>query len=126
MPPFPRANIVRLLRTASHGTTPRSRGRALERAAVQMFSSVPGVLTPVTNIVDYAAAGEIDILFPNKALDRGLWFLHRAFVCECKNWSAPIGAQDVCPGCAVRKDGVRGRGCRLDAGRITVKRAIME
>ena len=60
-----------------------------------MIGAAPGILTPVTNAVDYANAGEIDILFPNKAPANGLWFLPRAFLCECKNWNSAVGCNEV-------------------------------
>lgn len=107
MPRFPRVEIDRLLREASNGATPQVRGAALERATCAMFEAVPGILSPAKNVVDYATSGEIDILFPNKAPANGLWFLPRAFLCECKNWNAPAGSQEV----IVFTDRIRQRAC---------------
>jgi hypothetical protein len=95
MPPFPRVQIAQLLQTASNGATAQMRGAALEEAACAMFSPIPGILAPARNIVDYAGAGEIDILFPNKSPLDGLWFMPRAFLCECKNWNSAVGSQEV-------------------------------
>jgi hypothetical protein len=107
MPPFPRVQIGGLLQTASVGATAQIRGTALEGAACAIFGAVPGILEPVTNVVDYATAGEIDILFPNKAPAHGLWFLPRAFLCECKNWNSPAGSQEI----IVFTDRIRQRAC---------------
>jgi hypothetical protein len=107
MPPFPRAHISGLLETASSGATAQLRGTALEGAARAMFGAVPGILEPVTNVVDYANAGEIDLLFPNKPTTRGLWFLPPAFLCECKSWTSPVGSQEI----IVFADRIRQRAC---------------
>ena len=72
-----------------------------------MFEAVPGILEPVTNVVDYATAGEIDLLFPNRPTRRGLWFLPPAFLCECKNWNSPVGSQEI----IVFTDRIRQRAC---------------
>jgi hypothetical protein len=106
--PFPRAQIDGLLAIASNGNTAQTRGAALEDAAAAMFCSVPGIIQPVRNVVDFANAGEIDILFPNMAPKNGLWFLDRAFLCECKNWHARVGSQEI----RVFADRMRERNCR--------------
>ncbi len=106
--PFPRAQIDQLLETASNGATAQIRGNALEQAAAAMLGSVPGIFPPVTNVIDYAIAGEIDILFPNLAPRNGLWFLDRAFLCECKNWNIRVGSEEI----RVFADRMRERNCR--------------
>ena len=106
--PFPRTQIARLLANAELGETAQIRGVALEQATVAMIGCVPGIFPPVTNVVDYATAGEIDILFPNQAPRNGFWFLDRAFLCECKNWNVPVGAQEI----RVFADRMRERNCR--------------
>ena len=105
--PFPRVQIATFLHTAANGPTPQVRGAALEQAVRSMICAAPGILTHVTNAVDFATAGEIDILFPNKAPSNGLWFLPRAFLCECKNWNSPVGVSEV----RVFTDKIRERAC---------------
>lgn len=107
--PYPRALITQRLSTAADGTaTAQQRGAALEEAASAMISAIPGVLTPVVDVVDYATAGEIDILFPNQAHRQGLWFLDRAVLCECKNWNVPVGVNEI----RIFADKMRERNCR--------------
>lgn len=90
---FPRAQIDAHLHDAEHGNTPQIRGRALEDAAIAMFTSIPGVLAPEPNALDYAHATEIDSMFPNRPNNNGLWFTNeRAFLCECKNLDGAAGA----------------------------------
>lgn len=105
---YPRALITEQLHVAANGVTAQLRGAALEQAARAMIGSIPGVLQPVANVVDYATAGEIDILFPNQAPLHGLWFLDRAFLCECKNWNVPVGVNEI----RVFADKMRERNCR--------------
>jgi len=105
--PFPRARIDELLATASNGATPQVRGAALEEAAAALFCSVPGIIAPERNVVDYATAGEIDILFPNRGPQNGFWFLDKAFLCECKNWNRAVGAEEM----RVFADRMRERNC---------------
>jgi hypothetical protein len=93
---FPRVQIAVHLHNAEHGATPQIRGRALEDAAMAMFTSIPGVLTPEPNALDYAHASEVDSVFPNQPNLKGLWFTNeRAFLCECKNWNIAAGAQEL-------------------------------
>lgn len=106
--PYPRAHITERLDVAANGATAQLRGAALEQAARAMIGSITGVLPPVANVVDYATAGEIDILFPNQAPRHGLWFLDRAFLCECKNWNVPVGVNEI----RVFADKMRERNCR--------------
>jgi hypothetical protein len=134
--PFPRTQINQFLTTASNGATAQVRGTALEQAAALMFRSVPGVVAPVMNVVDYATAGEIDILFPNMAHRNGFWFLDRAFLCECKNWNVAVGVQEIqifadrmrerncLHGILISSNGITGDAALLTAANHQVARAL--
>lgn len=136
MSPFPRTQIHAQLQTAAQGRTARARGRALEHAVKAMFRSIPGVLSPIANAVDYANAGEIDLLIPNKPVNSGLWFLPRAFLCECKCWNVPVGAQEIrvftdrlreraCPaGVLIATNGITGNARQLTAAHRHIARAL--
>jgi restriction endonuclease len=91
---------------AAAGAT--ERGHALEELVCHLFASIPGILAPVRNVVDFADGGEIDIFFANKAVDAGLWFLPISLLSECKNWTRPVGAEEV----RVFIDRLRERACR--------------
>jgi hypothetical protein len=136
---FPRAQIAAHLHDAEHGKTPQIRGRALERAAIAMFTSIPGVLTPEPNVLDYAHATEIDSLFPNRPNNNGLWFTNeRAFLCECKNWNVAAGAPELivflqkmkrrnCKlGVLVSSEGITGDAAALTAANDVVDGALAE
>jgi hypothetical protein len=94
--------------TARNSGEPVERGRALEQLVRFVFSTIPGVLPPVGNVVDFADGGEIDIFFPNKGLHSGLWFLPTAILAECKNWRGRVGAEEI----RVFIDRLRERACR--------------
>jgi hypothetical protein len=138
---FPRARIATHLHDAEHGATPQVRGRALEDAAIAMFTSIPGVLPPEPNVVDYAHASEVDSVFPNQPQPtaRGLWFTNeRAFLCECKNWNVPAGAQELgwflqkmqarnCKfGVFVSTNGITGDPAFLQAANDIISRALAD
>ncbi len=136
---FPRTQIDAHLHDAEHGNTAQIRGRALEDAAIAMFTSIPGILTPEPNALDYAHATEIDSLFPNRPNNNGLWFTNeRAFLCECKNWNVPAGAPELilflhkmkqrnCKfGVFVSSEGITGDAAALTAANDVVAGALAE
>lgn len=93
---FPRVQLAAYLHDAEHGATAQIRGRALEDAAIALFTAIPGVLQPEPNALDYAHASEVDSVFPNQPNLKGLWFTNeRAFLCECKNWNVAAGAVEL-------------------------------
>ena len=108
MPRFRRQEINECIKRARAAAGAADRGRALEDLICHLFASIPGVLAPVRNIVDFADGGEIDIFFANKAVDTGLWFLPISLLAECKNWTRPVGAEEV----RVFIDRLRERACR--------------
>src|SRR5260370_37319097 len=87
--------------------TPAVPGRALEQLVCHAFSSIPGILPPMRNAIDFAEGGEIDIFFANKGTKSGLWFLPISLLTECKNWAGRVGAEEV----RVFVDKLRERGC---------------
>jgi hypothetical protein len=137
MAPYPMARIRAHLLKAATGRTALQRGKALEQAVTAMFRSVPGVLKPITNAVDYANAGEIDLLIPNKPLS-GLWFLPRAFLCECKCWKVQVGSQEIrvftdrlreracAAGILIATNGISGNASELTKAHRHISRALQE
>jgi hypothetical protein len=136
---FPRAQIAAHLHDAEHGNTAQIRGRALEQAAIAMFTSIPGVLTPEPNVLDYAHATEIDSLFPNRPNNNGFWFTNeRAILCECKNWNVAAGAPELivflhkmkqrnCKfGVLVSSEGITGDAAALTAANDVVAGALAD
>jgi len=84
-----------LLERAQTAPAPQARGRALEQASIELFTSMPGVLVPGTAIVDYSRTVDVEVLFPNVPSKTGLWFFERAFLCRCKPWNTAVAAPDI-------------------------------
>jgi hypothetical protein len=108
MPRFRRSEIRECIGRVRAAARADERGRALEDLVCLVFSSIPGILPPVRNIVDFADGGEIDIFFANKGVDTGLWFLPISLLAECKNWREAVGAEEL----RIFVDRLRERACR--------------
>jgi hypothetical protein len=108
MPRFRRSEIRACIERVRAAAGAAERGRALEDLVCLVFSSIPGILPPVRNVVDFADSGEIDIFFPNRAVDAGLWFLPISLLAECKNWRDPVGSEEL----RIFVDRLRERACR--------------
>jgi len=107
MPQFSIKRLTKLVAIARNGATNHERGQALQDLVRHVFGVIPGIRPPICNVVDFANAGEIDVFCGNKAHNLGLWFLPRAILVECKNWTKPVGSQEV----RVFIDRMRERGC---------------
>ena len=104
---FPRTHVRRCAQRARNSRNPVVRGRALEQLVCHAFTSIPGILPPMRNAIDFADGGEIDIFFANNGAKSGLWFLPISLLTECKNWAGRVGAEEV----RVFVDKLRERGC---------------
>jgi hypothetical protein len=71
------------------------RGRALEDLAAFLFGSIPGVSVFATNSVDVFTSQEIDVVLDNLGHANGLLGFEREILIECKNWSDPVGSNEV-------------------------------
>jgi hypothetical protein len=109
MPRLSTKIVRQLIQKARNGTGSTERGKALEDLIVHMIECVPGIESSTRNVVDYAQAGEIDILFANRKYDEGFWFFPTFFLVECKNWTEPVGSQEL----RVFVDRLKERGCSL-------------
>ncbi|MGH9715826.1 MAG: restriction endonuclease [Candidatus Acidiferrales bacterium] len=136
MPSFARGHIRATIHAARNAADNVERGRALEDLICLAFLSVPGILPPIRNIVDFANAGEMDVFFPNKRPNNGLWFLPISILVECKNWQNAVGSTEVrvfidrlreraCEaGILVAANGITGDGADLDAAHRHIARAL--
>jgi len=138
MPRFSRKRVAELVAVARNGATPQEKGRALQDVSCHMIAAIPGVPPPITNVVDFADGGEIDIFFANRAQHNGLWFLPHAILVECKNWTQPVGSQEVrvftdrmkeraCwVGILIAANGITGNAEDLTAARRHIARALQD
>jgi hypothetical protein len=75
--------------------TRAEQGRALEDLACYVFGLVPGISVTMRNALNVFDSEEIDVAFWNELDPRGLPFLPRILLVECKNWSRPVGSDEV-------------------------------
>jgi len=85
-----------LLRIADTTNVADTRGRAFEILCCYLLGSVPGLRVVARDEVDFFESEEIDLMVTNDHDPDGLWFLNPRFILvECKNWSRPVGSQEV-------------------------------
>jgi hypothetical protein len=83
-----------LLRNSSSATT-TAQGRALEDLVCYLFEAIPGITVTERNVTNPFRTEELDVAFWNDLHRRGLWFLPTTLLVECKNWSRPVGSDEV-------------------------------
>jgi hypothetical protein len=71
------------------------KGRLLEDLICCLFEAIPGINITVRNELDAFRAGEIDIAFFNDKHPEGLFFIEHVVLVECKNWSKPVGSDEL-------------------------------
>jgi hypothetical protein len=80
---------------ANGATTSAEKGRALEDFICAMFQKVPGVEIVERNALNAFNTEELDVVIWNGQSRAGLHFLPNLLLIECKNWSGPIGSQEI-------------------------------
>jgi hypothetical protein len=106
MPPIDRQRIVSYFARGDKADTSFEKGRALEDLIAYLFELVPGMSVTARNTLDIAGAQEIDVAFWNEGHPDGLRLFDYVLLVECKNWSQPVGHEDL----AVFADKLRSRG----------------
>lgn len=89
------SRIQGLFETGDLAATTTEQGRALEDLICYVFERVPGIEVARRNILNTFETEEIDVAFWNNRQRNGLYFLPNIILVECKNWSRPIGSQEV-------------------------------
>jgi hypothetical protein len=87
--------IRSLLETGDQAKTTTEQGRALEDLVCYVFQRIPGIEVAKRNVLNIFETEEIDVAFWNSRERNGLYFLPNIILVECKNWSHPIGSQEV-------------------------------
>jgi hypothetical protein len=75
--------------------TPYEKGQALEDLLAYAFQKYQGVRLVDRNVHVANGSEEIDLVFWNDRLPRGLPFLSNVLMFECKNWTAAVGSDAV-------------------------------
>lgn len=76
-------------------TTTTNQGRALEDLICYIFEKIPGIELAKRNVLNSFHTEEVDIALWNNQHRNGLYFLPNIILIECKNWSNPVGSQEV-------------------------------
>lgn len=111
--------IQRLLTDGDAAATAYEKGRKFEEVIGYTFGNIPGVELYKSNVVNHAQSEEVDIAFFNNMDRRGLPFLEHFLLAECKNWSAPVGANNVREFSTKLKHRACGNGILVAANGIT-------
>lgn len=95
MPKVSKARLREYFRDTEDGSTPHEKGRALEDLICYVFEKIPGVVVTARNELNAFESEEIDIAFWNDKDASRLSFLPDILLVECKNWSVPVGSEEI-------------------------------
>jgi len=71
------------------------KGACLEDLTVYLFEMVPGITTSARDKKNVYETEEIDVAFWNDQHPKGFKNLDWLILVECKNWSSPVGCDEV-------------------------------
>jgi hypothetical protein len=77
-----------------NGTT-TEKGKALEDLICYLFGKVPGIEIVRRNVLNQFQTEETDVALWNNKSKEGFQFLPYQILVECKNWSVPVGSNEV-------------------------------
>lgn len=138
MPAFSYRIIDQYFRTGDESKTTTDKGRALEDLICYLFEQVPGLSIGKRNAVNTFGSEEIDVAFWNRRDAEGFYFLPNIILVECKNWSKPVGSEEVSWfdsklkrrgqsfGILVAANGITGSPERIDAAHEIIRVALSE
>jgi hypothetical protein len=130
--------IKEYLESGDQATNNTEKGRALEDLVCYLFGQVPGISITKRNALNKYKSEEIDIAFWNNKLKDGLDFLDNIILVECKNWSKPVGSEEVSWfdsklrrrsqrfGVLVAANGITGDSVSIDAAHEIIRCALAE
>lgn len=107
MPRILTASVRNILNRATLANTVQEKGRAYEDLICEVFSHVPGIEIAERNALNAFQTEEVDVALWNNRSLKGLHFLPHIIPVECKNWSNPVGTEEV----SYFADKLRHRGC---------------
>ena len=80
---------------AAAAATTKEKGDAYEELLAYVIGKTPGITITRRNVLNDAHSEEIDIAFFNEQKPKGFFFLPNFILAECKNWSKPLGSEEV-------------------------------
>ncbi len=87
--------IQQYLTIGDNAATTTEKGKALEDLICYIFGKIPGISVTRRNTLNQFQSEEIDVAFWNRPHHNGLYFLQNIILVECKNWSQPLGSDEV-------------------------------
>lgn len=81
--------------SCDNGATIQIKGKAFEDLACYLFEVIPGIEIALRNQKNAYKNEEIDVAIWNEKSKYGLHFLPNIILIECKNWSKPVGSEEV-------------------------------
>lgn len=87
--------IQHFLQSCKDSEEETDKGKALEDLICYIFNKIPGVTLRTRDQKNIFGNQEIDLVFWNEQHPYGLKFFHNIILVECKNWSKPVGANEV-------------------------------
>jgi hypothetical protein len=95
MPSYDRKKIRKFFRSTDRALTVDDKGKALEDLSCYVFGRVPGLRLSQRNEKNRYETEEIDVAFWNEQDANGLKAFDPILLVECKNWSKPVGSEQV-------------------------------
>ncbi len=95
MPRISSAAVREFLGKCESAETNYVKGRALEDLFCYLFELVPGITVSRRNTLSTFHDEEVDVAFWNDKSIDGFPFLPYIILVECKNWSTPVGSDEV-------------------------------
>lgn len=107
MPRLSAKRIRDYFQQGDNSITTVEKGKALEDLICYLVEKVPGIEVVKRNQLNAFDTEEIDVAFWNNQAPNGFYFLPHIILVECKNWSKPVGSQEV----SYFANRLRNRGC---------------
>lgn len=138
MPEISQEVIRRYIETGEQAKTTVEKGRALEDLVCYLFEQVPGVNIGKRNTLNTFKSEEIDVAFWNRMDVNGFYFLPNIILVECKNWSQPVGSEEVnwfdsklkrrgqTFGILIAANGITGNSQKIEAAHEIIRVALSE
>ncbi len=138
MPEFSQEIINKYLEASEQSKTTFQKGRVLEDLVCYLFEQVPGVSIGKRNALNTFESEEIDVAFWNRMDADGFYFLPNIILVECKNWSQPVGSEEVnwfdsklkrrgqSFGVLVAANGITGNSQKIEAAHEIIRVALSE
>jgi hypothetical protein len=138
MPEFSREIIKKYLEASDQSKTTVEKGRTLEDLVCYLFEQISGVSIGKRNALNTFQSEEIDVAFWNRMDADGFYFLPNIILVECKNWSQPVGSEEVnwfdsklkrrgqSFGILIAANGITGNSQKIEAAHEIIRVALSE